>query len=220
MGQQRRALVLAGAGIGALVLVLVLTTVLFGGDDDLAFDDFPTPTPTTATTVPLAPGETPDVETFEIFTTKNPFAPLVDTGVVAPPPTDPTAPGDPTTPPPSPAPDPVTPPTDPRDPPPPSPDPTDPPPGTTTTTTLPRTNGDGSSEPRPLQRFAVMEVFVDSDDRVVANVRVNGTVYKVGEGDRFANHYRVDSLSQADRCGWFFYGDDRFRACEGEELVK
>ncbi len=218
MGEQRRALILAGAGVGVLVLFLLFSTVLFGGDDDVAFDDFPTPTPTTSPTVPLAPGETPDVETFEIFTTKNPFAPLVDTGVITPPPAGPTDPADPTPEPPTVPVTPTPPPTDPTAPPP--TDPTAPPPNGTTTT-LPPTNGHaGPREPRPLQRFAVMEVFVDTDQRVVANVRVNGTVYKVGEGDRFANHYRVDSLSQAERCGWFFYGDDRFRACEGEELVK
>jgi hypothetical protein len=93
-------------------------------------------------------------------------------------------------------------------------------------TTSPPPSGDGtaapprSTEPRPAQRVALLEVFTDADQRLVATVRVNDTVHEVGEGDSFASNYRVVSLSQAERCGQFLFGDDRFRLCEGEQLLK
>jgi len=46
------------------------------------------------------------------------------------------------------------------------------------------------------------------------------TVYEVGEGASFATSYKVVTLSVADGCGQLLYGDDRFRLCEGEELLK
>ena len=39
-------------------------------------------------------------------------------------------------------------------------------------------------------------------------------------GDSFATSYKVVSLSQADKCGSFLYGDDAFQLCVGEELLK
>ena len=71
-----------------------------------------------------------------------------------------------------------------------------------------------------MQRVALLEIFTDTDGRIVANVRVNDTVYKVGEGDRFAGSYQVVSLTLDSGCGQFLFGDDRFRMCEGEELIK
>ncbi|HVM03531.1 MAG TPA: hypothetical protein VM242_00005 [Acidimicrobiales bacterium] len=67
--------------------------------------------------------------------------------------------------------------------------------------------------------MAVLDVFTEGD-RVLANVRVNDTVSKVGAGDSFANNFKVVSLELDTRCGKFLYGDDQFRLCRGEELLK
>lgn len=67
--------------------------------------------------------------------------------------------------------------------------------------------------------MALLDVFTEGD-RVVANVRVNDTVSKVAAGDSFASNFKVVSLDTADRCGRFLFGDDQFRLCKGEELLK
>ncbi|MDQ3384881.1 MAG: hypothetical protein M3503_02540, partial [Actinomycetota bacterium] len=77
-----------------------------------------------------------------------------------------------------------------------------------------------ATEPRSGQRVALLEVFVDEAGVTVATVRVNDTVHEVAEGTAFATSYKVVTLSVADGCGQFLYGDDRFRLCEGEELLK
>ena len=68
--------------------------------------------------------------------------------------------------------------------------------------------------------MALLEVFVDAEGVTVASIRVNDTVYEVAEGASFATSYEVVTLSVADGCGQLLYGDDRFRLCEGEELLK
>ena len=77
-----------------------------------------------------------------------------------------------------------------------------------------------ATEPSSGQRVALLEVFVDTEGVTVASVRVNDTVYEVAEGAAFATSYQVVTLSVADGCGQLLYGDDRFRLCEGEELLK
>ncbi|MGH9153173.1 MAG: hypothetical protein ACRD03_12415, partial [Acidimicrobiales bacterium] len=79
--------------------------------------------------------------------------------------------------------------------------------------------GGQATEPVRTTRVALLDVFTEGD-RVVANVRVNDTVSKVGAGDPFANNFKVVSLDEATRCGRFLYGDDQFRMCRGEELLK
>ena len=54
----------------------------------------------------------------------------------------------------------------------------------------------------------------------MANVRVNDTVHKVSAGQAFATNFKVVSLSQSDRCGRFLFGDESFRLCKGEEVLK
>lgn len=49
-------------------------------------------------------------------------------------------------------------------------------------------------------------------------VQVDGTVYTVGEGDRFADNFQVVSIS--DSCASLLFGDDQFSLCEGEEILK
>lgn len=222
-------------GIGAAVLLAAIVLPgLLGGDDDAEEFDFGV-TPTTvpgATTTTQAGEATPPPRTFEIFSSKNPFTPLADTGtgtgtdpggdtgtgtspdgVALPPP-----PGGTTSPPPSDGSVIIVQPSDGT-----SPPPSDG--GTTTTTSRPRDDGTTttqprSNEPRASQRVELLEVFSDDTQRLVATVRVNDTVYEVGEGDAFASNYQVVSLSQADGCGQFLFGDDRFRLCEGEERLK
>ena len=100
-------------------------------------------------------------------------------------------------------------------------------PGTTATTTPGQTGGTTATtapssvaaEPRRGDRVALLDVFVENG-RTMANVRVNDTAYRVGEGDSFATSYRVVSLTSSSECGRFVFGDDQFRLCRGEEVVK
>lgn len=205
-----------GAGVGAIALIFVATQVL-GGDDD-PDDAAPLPTPTLDSTVPapVTPTSLPPSgslpETFEVFSTKNPFVPLraaatgstggatggstaggggttAGTGGTA---TGGTTTGGATT-------------------------------GTGGTTSGGTTSGGttsgGRTEPRRGSRVALMDVFTEAGG-TVANVRVNDTVYKVSEGEVFATSFKVVSLSQADRCGRFVFGDDSFRLCRNEETLK
>lgn len=211
--------VILGAGLAVVVLIFVLTRFVGGGGDDEETSETTRTTTatvarsTTTTTVAGAAGAAP-VETFEVFSSKNPFLPLRTVGGA----TGGTTTGGTTT------------------------------GGTTTggtttgsgtstggtttggTTTGGTTTGGtrtgtgtstsgGTTEPRRSDRVTVLDVFVESG-RVVANVKVNDTVYKVAAGDTFATSYKVLSLSQADDCGRFTFGDDTFRLCRGEQTLK
>lgn len=221
--------VILGAGLAVVLLVFLLTRLAGGGDD--AVDDSTTPTtavrraPSTTTTT-VAGGQ--PVETFEVFTSKNPFLRLrgggpatgtatggtttggtgTSTGGTS---TGGTSTGGTST------------------------------GGTTTggTATGTRTGGTttggtatggtggtgstsgtgGSTSPRRSDRVTLLDVFVEGG-RVVANVRVNDTVHKVGAGDTFATSYKVLSLSQGSECGRFAFGDDTFQLCRGEQALK
>ena len=61
---------------------------------------------------------------------------------------------------------------------------------------------------------------MDDASVTVASVRVNDTVHEVAQGATFAGRYQAVTLSVADGCGQFLYGDSSFRLCEGEELLK
>ena len=206
---QSRVPVILGAGLGVLLLVFLLTR-LVGGGDDAVEDTTPTTTPRRAstTTTTIAPGAQP-VETFEVFGGKNPFLRLRGTGGTG---TGSTTGGTTTG-------------------------------GTTggtstggttsggTTTGGTTTGGSsagtgsgtsstgGSTAPRRSDRVTLLDVFVEGG-RVVANVRVNDTVHKVGAGDTFATSYKVLSLSQGSECGRFAFGDDTFQLCRGEQALK
>jgi hypothetical protein len=65
----------------------------------------------------------------------------------------------------------------------------------------------------------LLDVFVDSV-KDTANVKVNDTVYKVTAGQVFATSFKAVSLSQATGCGQFLFGDDQFRICKGEQVLK
>lgn len=206
-GGNRRVLLLAGIAAAVLLAVVVLPGLLFGGDDAPVDDSFTPVDPGPAVTT--VPEEAPPAETFEPFTSKNPFRPLVavetpaedpgeDPGGDVPPETFPPSEDDPTF-----VDDEFDEPVDDGD-----VDGADP---STTTTTV------AGPPPRQPDRVSLLEVFTDQGGQVVASVRVNDTTHQVGEGDEFATSYRVLDLDISTRCGQFLFGDDRFRLCENEE---
>ncbi len=79
--------------------------------------------------------------------------------------------------------------------------------------------GTTASGPRPVQRVSLIDVS-SGDDGARASIQVNDNLYEVAEGEEFAGSYRVVSLSDSEGCAQLLYGDDRFRVCEGEELLK
>ena len=210
-GRNRRILVLAAIAVALVLAVVVLPGVLFGGggdDDDL---DFP-PVAQGVTTTTAVPADAP-AETFESFSDKNPFTPLVtiaaptsDVGTS----TDPDATSTTTVPEgdftfPSEGPPPTFPPDD----------------GAGGGQTTPTTQTGPPPPPaRQPDRVSLLEVFTDQSGTVVASVRVNDVTHQVGEGAEFATSYRVLDLDIGTRCGQFLFGDDRFGLCEGEETLK
>lgn len=221
----RRALTLGAIAIAVLLLLFVASRILLGGGEE-PLDETATPAPSgeTTTTTALAPdGAGAPAESFEVFSTKNPFTPLINPPAAGGGGTagggtagggfaggDTTATtffvgggggsGGGTT-------------------------------QTTirggsgagsggTTTTAPGgSSGGQANEPRRQQRVALLDVL-RRQGRVVAQVRVNDTVHTVGEGDVFAENYRVLSIDEANKCGRFIFGDEQFRLCRGEETLK
>jgi hypothetical protein len=196
--RNRRALIVLGAVFAAaLLFFLVLKPIFFGGGGNDNESSLPPPSSgtsppaTTTTTARPAPEET-----FEVFGSKNPFQP--PNAVPGTTPTDgsggttaTTAPGGT---------------------------------GGTTETTVPDggTGGGGASgagtEPRASQRVALLDVY-QQNGATVADVRVNSTVYtQLAPGEEFAGSYQVVSLQGT--CGSFLFGDERFRLCKGEEVLK
>lgn len=207
----KRAMILLGVAAAVAVVALVLPKLLFGGGDE-AFDDFddlPVGAPAEGgVDAGDEPGEVlaEPARTTEVFSTKNPFTPLIDTTPIA-------AIG------PAPVegnivapvgvvPAPVTPVSG------------DAPAGAPVDSSAPASTGGPATEPSSGQRVALLEVFLDESGATVASVRVNDTLYEVTEGTAFATRYQAVTLSVADGCGQFLYGDNRFRLCEGEELLK
>ena len=67
------------------------------------------------------------------------------------------------------------------------------------------------------RRVRLIDTFrVNGEER--ANIQVDGTVYTVAEGDRFADNFQLVSISGS--CASMLYGDDQFSLCEGEEILK
>lgn len=211
---QNRLPLILGIGAGVLILIFLLSQMLGGDDDDADTTSSTVPTaPAPSTVVPTtAPGTGAPAETFETFNTKNPFVPLrilssggggggatttatgggtaIGGGTTATA-TGGTSGGTATG-------------------------------GTATsggTSTGRSTTGGTSTEPIRGARVALLDVFAEGG-KVVANVKVNDTVYKVSDGQVFATSFKVVALSQADDCGRFVFGDDAFRLCKGEESLK
>lgn len=195
----RRLYIIVGVGVALVLLNFVVPKLLFK-DSSPTPNVVPRPVPGasggTATTLPGT--QPPPPETFEVFSMKNPFTPVVDIGPID-------EPGGSTT---------TTtsfPPTGGST----STTSTTFQTGGSTTTTLPQ-----STDPRASQEVEMLALFTDTDGRVVSQVRVDNLVSKVGTGDVFATSYMVVSLSLGDQCGVFLFGDDRFNLCVGEQLLK
>lgn len=188
---------ISGAQAALLVVVLIL---LVGGlwfvflRDDSAVDTTTAPIPAvTAQPTPepeatTAPGKGP-IETFEVFAPKDPFRPAVVAAVLVG-----TAPA---------------------------------PAGTL----APGGGGGGvgggggasdegggnGSDSVGGHRVRLVDVFTQNGEQR-ARVQVDGTVYTVEEGDRFADSFEL--LSIEGRCASLLFGDDQFTLCEGEEILK
>jgi hypothetical protein len=64
---------------------------------------------------------------------------------------------------------------------------------------------------------SVIDVFA-ARGRRRAQVEVDGTVYKVNEGETFADNFKL--LSASGECANMLFGDDQFTLCEGEQILK
>jgi hypothetical protein len=201
----RRVKVLLGIAVAVLLLTQVLPRLL-GGDDGGGDETFTTlpPGSATATTLPPGSGDAPR-ETFETFSSKNPFSPLVDLTPIGSETTDTTIPLEPF----------------PIDGTGLEPFPTE---GDGTTPVDGGTGSTGTTAPQPPprqpDRVGLLEVYTDLSNRPVASVRVNDTTYQVARGDEFAVSYRVVSIDTRNRCAQLLFGDDSFTLCEGEEVRK
>jgi hypothetical protein len=166
--------------------------VLRGGGDEVAVDTPPgTPVVTPApeaTEEPAGKGKRP-LETFEVFAPKDPFRPLISAA----------AGGATAT-------------------------------GAAATEASPGTGqpsggsdisggagGGGGSESIGGHRVRLIDTFRRGGEDQ-ARVQVDGTVYTVGEGDRFAENFEILSIS--GQCASMLFGDDQFSLCEGEEILK
>ena len=202
---------LALAAGGVLLLLVVLWLVFLRGGDDPALETAPAPPPVEGgePILPVDPGgdDGPGggrgkgpVETFEVFAPKDPFKPLIepatDTGDTGTPPTDGIdADGD---------------------------GQIDPGTGTgdgngTGTGTGNGTGDGGGGENVGGHRVSLVDVF-RAEGGPRAQVQVDGTVYTVEEGERFAENFQLLSIN--GECATMLYGDDQFTLCEGEEILK
>ena len=215
-GRNRRILLMAGAAVAVLLAVVVLPGLLFGGGGDDDDFDFP-PVAQGVTTTTAVPEDAP-AETFESFSDKNPFEPLIDVTPAAVADVGTSVDPTPTTTPPFPDGGSFEVPNE-------GPTPTFPPDdgsgtGTGGETTSTTQAGPPPPPARQPDRVSLLEVFTDQGGGVVASVRVNDVTHQVGEGDEFATSYRVLDLDIGTRCAQLLFGDDRFGLCEGEETLK
>ena len=183
--------------VGLVVLLGVLWFVfLRGGSEEAAL----TPPATTPTAAPEATEEPAvekprkgPIETFEVFAPKDPFKPLISTATGstagAVAPTTGTIGGDGNN-------------TDPG----------------TAPSGGSDISGSGSGDASVGgRRVRLVDTFrAGGEER--ARVQVDGTVYTVSEGDRFADNFQLISISGS--CASLLFGDDQFSLCEGEEILK
>jgi hypothetical protein len=191
--------------VGLLVVLLGLVYFFFlkgGGEEPADLGAVPpVGSPAPAASVPVSevdPDDDSPVETFEVFTDRDPFEPVIDLsddaggpvstlvttpegevvengGTFAPDPTDDSTTDD------------------------------------TTDDTDDTDNNVSGTEVR------VVDVF-RSEGSKRAQIRVEGTVYIVDEGETFAESFRLLSIS--GKCASLLFGDDQFTLCEGESAVK
>jgi hypothetical protein len=197
--------------VGVLILLLLVLWFLFlrgGGTEEpvapVTAPEVVTPTPEVTPDVeePNQPKDGP-VETFEVFASKDPFEPLVNPAGTSGAPTG-TAPatntGDPT-------------------------GGADDGTGGTGGTGDDGSgggsgngggSGDGSSNVSG-HTVRLIDVY-RQNGRMRAQIQVDGTVYTVDVGERFATNFELVDVS--GECASILYGDDQFSICEGEEILK
>ena len=205
-----RGIQLALVALGVLLLLFLVWFFLLRAEEDPAETTASAPAPATAPTDPeqeaVEGTDRGPVETFEVFAPKDPFDPLVSdpvtTGTTSGAAVDGTATTD-TTGGSGTVPDTTT--------------------GdgtgtatTTTTTTDPGGSSDGGSQVGG-HRVRVIDVYRQGGG-VRAQVQVDGTVYTVDEGERFAQNFQL--MSASGQCATMLFGDDEFTLCEGEEILK
>ena len=202
------------AVLGVLVLAFVARMVLSGGGDDSSSDSpgttsgtpvaGATTTSAAATTTTTAGGSVPP-DTFDVYSTRNPFEPAFqETPVTSAWTTSTTGYYGTTT--------------------------TTGYYGTTSTTGYygttttsgyvgTTTSTQPSYNPPPGTTVALLDVYMDGTT-AMARVQVGSTVYTVAAGDLFGpgSSYRVVSLDEP--CGQFLYGDSPFELCEGQQVIK
>jgi hypothetical protein len=64
----------------------------------------------------------------------------------------------------------------------------------------------------------LVNIFTADGGEQRAQVQVDGTVYRVSEGEVFADSFQLVSI-QGD-CASMLFGDDQFTLCQGEEILK
>lgn len=194
--RNRRMKILAGLGALGAMAVVSGSAFLFTGAPAPTTDEpvgealataVAPETPFDEGSAEAAPGddaETPE-RTSEIFSSKNPFTPLVeatpeatadDTGAATPP---------------------VV--------------------GATEPVTIAPTAGPATAA---TGQTVVLNDLHDAGGKLVATVKVGEATHVVGEGETFAERFLVASLSEEMRCGQFLFGDEPFRLCVGEQIVK
>ena len=183
-----------------MLIVLWFLFLRGGGEEEVAAPVAPPvtvdPTPEITPDVeePNQPGRGP-VETFEVFASKDPFEPLVNPAGTTGAPTGT-----------SPATDPGAAPGAPGD-------------GGTGGS---GNGGNGSGAGDGGSNISGHTVrLIDTfrqNGRTRAQIQVDGTVYTVDVGERFAENFELVDVS--GQCASILYGDDQFSICEGEEILK
>ena len=183
--------------VGGAVLLLALFWFFFlrgGGGDAVQEGPVSVPQPTepsvTPTTEPTKqpPGDKPPVETFEVFAPRDPFEPLVDLTEGGGAAADEDTGAD----------------------------------------GAEDVDGDGDvdaedgapTEPDDGAEKVdghTVKLVATLDDGTV-QIQVDDTVYTVGEGETFAENFKLVSIS--GDCATVLFGDDQFSICEGEEILK
>jgi hypothetical protein len=217
LGENRRALIFLGAGLGVVVIYLLFHLLTSGGGTPAPFSS-PSVTTTTSPIAGGPPGSAAPATTSAsgggtpVYTSKDPFTPLVNVNAgsstgsgpssgtgsssatsSSPPSTGTSGSGSSG--------------------------------GSTTTTTSGGGASSagaapgGSTSPTSGQRFEVLDIFASGQSEG-ASVVVDGTEYQVSPRETFAGNYFVVDLSVSTQCGDFTHGGAPFHACRGQKVLK
>lgn len=86
-----------------------------------------------------------------------------------------------------------------------------------TTTTFPSQGGSGGGKTVGGHSVKTLDVFERKGKRM-AQVQVDDTVYTVAVGERFARSFKL--LSVGGNCAGLLFGDEQFTACVGQQIIK